>query len=149
MRSRYAVPTVLAVLALLLAGTAQATLDDFARCLTKAGARFYGTSWCPHCAAQRRMFGTAFGEVSYVECSVGGTKETTEECQQAGVTSYPTWTFADGSRETGELSLERLASRTGCVYERGVEPQILDVPAAQGGVLKLPGAEGVEIIEVP
>ena len=148
MRPRYGLRIGLALL-LAGAGVAHANLDDFARCLTKAGARFYGTSWCPHCAAQRRMFGTAFRDVTYVECSVNGTKDTTEECRAAGVTSYPTWTFADGSRATGELSLERLASRTRCPYERGAEPQIIDVPAGRGSILKLPGAEDVEIIEVP
>jgi hypothetical protein len=143
--------TLLIALSLLLlgVGAAQATLADFARCLTRTGARFYGTSWCAHCAAQRRMFGPAFNDVAYVECSVNGTKETTAECTQAGVTSYPTWAFGDGSREMGELSLERLASKTGCTYERGPEAQILDVPSGRGGVVKLPGAEGVEIIEVP
>lgn len=130
------------------AGVARATLEDFARCLTKAGARFYGTSWCPHCAAQRRLFGTAFNQVAYVECSVDGTRETTSECTQAGIDSYPTWTFVDGSRETGELSLQQLATRTGCRYERGLTPQILDVPSGGPEVLKLPGAEGVEIIDV-
>jgi hypothetical protein len=133
---------------LTVGGVARATLDDFARCLTKAGARFYGTSWCPHCAAQRRLFGTAFNRVAYVECSVGGSQEITSECTQAGITSYPTWTFADGSRQTGELSLQQLASRTGCRYAPGVEPRILDVPDAAGNVLKLPGAEEVEIIDV-
>jgi hypothetical protein len=143
--------TLALTLAALLAGAggARATLDDFARCLTTTGARFYGTSWCPHCAAQRRQFGPAFGKVAYVECSVGGSRdETTSECTQAGITTYPTWTFADGSRETGELSLDRLASKTGCRYERVVEPQILDVPHSGGNVVKLPGAEEIEIIEV-
>ena len=143
--------TIVWTLAMLLAGAGvtRATLDDFARCLTKAGARFYGTSWCPHCAAQRRLFGTAFNQVAYVECSVGGTQETTSECAQAGITSYPTWTFGDGSRQTGELTLQQLASRTGCRYATGVAPQILDVPAGRGEAIKLPGAEGVEIIDVP
>lgn len=135
-------------LLLLGAGAARANLADFARCLTRTGARFYGTSWCPHCAAQRRMFGAAFNDVAYVECSVNGTKETTAECTQAGVTSYPTWKFGDGSRATGQLSLERLASRTGCQYERSTEPEILDVPTS-GGAVKLPGSEAVEIIEIP
>jgi Zn ribbon nucleic-acid-binding protein len=141
--------TIALSLLLLGAGGARANLDDFARCLTRAGARFYGTSWCPHCAAQRRMFGTAFNDVAYVECSVNGTKDTTAECTQAGVTSYPTWAFRDDSRQTGELSLEQLASKTGCKYERGLEPQILDLPVGRSGVVKLPGAEGVEILEVP
>ena len=143
--------TTLALVAVLTgAGSARAALDDFARCLTQAGARFYGTSWCPHCTAQRRMFGPAFRYVPYVECSVNGTPETTSECTQAGITGYPTWTFRDGSRETGELSLERLAAKTGCPYEPGGGPQIHDVPGEQGagGVRKLPGAEAVQIIDV-
>lgn len=138
--------------AAVLAGAlpARAGLEDFARCLTRAGARFYGTSWCPHCLAQRRMFGSAARAVPYVECSVNGTSETTRECMQAGITSYPTWTFADGSRETGVLTLEQLATKTGCPYARGrTAPQIYDLPGAEGaGIQKLPGAEGVHIIDV-
>lgn len=148
MRTRRTLAIAVALL-LLGAGGARAALDDFARCLTKAGARFYGTSWCPHCAAQRRLFGTSFGEIAYVECSVNDTKETTAECTQAGATTYPTWKFGDGSRQIGVQSLEQLASKTGCRYEPGVEPRIIDVPAGGGGAVKLPGAEGVEIIELP
>lgn len=148
MRNR---PSILVALVLALAGAgpAGATLDEFARCLSKAGARFYGTSWCPHCAAQRRLFGPAFDQVAYVECSVNNTKETTAECTQAEIATYPTWEFADGSRVTGQQSLVALAAKTGCRYDPGREPQILDVPAAGGGVVKLPGAESVEIIELP
>ena len=141
--------TLALVTVLALGGPARAALDDFARCLTQAGARFYGTSWCPHCVAQRRMFGPAVRYVPYVECSVNGTSETTSECTQAGITGYPTWTFRDGSRETGEVSLERLAVKTGCRYERRAAPPIYDLPGAHGaGVRKLPGAEGVQIIDV-
>jgi hypothetical protein len=142
--------TLIIALALLVlgAGGARASLADFARCITRTGARFYGTSWCPHCASQRRMFGTAFRDIAYVECSVNGSDQTTAECEQAGVTSYPTWEFRDGSRAMGELSLEQLASRTGCKYDRGTQPQIHDVPDGRGGAVKLPGAEGVEIIDI-
>ncbi|HWP66689.1 MAG TPA: hypothetical protein VNO26_12325 [Candidatus Limnocylindria bacterium] len=131
------------------AAATRTSLDEFARCLTQAGARFYGTSWCPHCAAQRALFGTSFRHVAYVECSVDGTDQTTAECKQAGVTTYPTWEFADGSRETGTLSLERLAAKTGCRYERDAGIEIHDVPSGRGGVVKLPGAEDVEILELP
>lgn len=138
----------LALIAVLASGgMARAALDDFARCLTRSGARFYGTSWCPHCAAQRRMFGTAARYVPYVECSVNGTAETASECAHAGITSYPTWVFADGSREVGELPLERLAGKTGCRFERASEPQIHELPGARG-IQRLPGAEGVQIIDV-
>lgn len=160
MRMRLLVAMVLLVAA---AAPAAASIDAFARCLTQAGARFYGTSWCPHCAAQRRMFGNAFADVDYVECSVKGTREVTEECQEAGVTSFPTWEFKDGSRAQGRLTLQQLAQRTGCSLgvaggaPRGAgerrdgvpEPVVLDVPSQAGGVVKLPGAERVQIIDVP
>jgi len=28
--------------------------DDFAKCLTQNGVKFYGTYWCPHCNNQKR-----------------------------------------------------------------------------------------------
>jgi cytochrome c553 len=91
-----------------------ATMATFGRCLKSKGAVFYGASWCPHCHAQREMLGDAMDYVKYVECSVDGTRETTAACHAAKVTSYPTWKFADGSKESGEQSLEELAAKTGC-----------------------------------
>ena len=53
--------------------------------------------------------------VRYVECAVDGERgESTPACRAAKIDGYPTWTFADGSRASGELSLERLAAKTGC-----------------------------------
>jgi hypothetical protein len=53
--------------------------------------------------------------VRYVECSNDGERgEPTVACRKAGVDSYPTWTFGDGSRKGGALSLEELADETGC-----------------------------------
>ena len=89
--------TVALSLLLLGAGGARANLDDFARCLTRAGARFYGTSWCPHCAAQRRMFGTAFNRIAYVECSVNGTKALPPAFCEAWIIVFM---FSSASRST-------------------------------------------------
>lgn len=87
----------------------------FAQCLTEKGATFYGAYWCPHCNDQKRLFGSAIDEVNYVECAIPGNQSTqTQECQDANIESYPTWEFADGSRETGVVPLSRLASKTGC-----------------------------------
>ena len=101
---------------------AAATLASFGRCLKSKGATFYGTSWCPHCDAQRDTLGDAMDYVKYVECSVEGARgETTAACKKADVDGYPTWTFADGSREGGAQSLRNLATKTGCTLPRDAD----------------------------
>ena len=89
-------------------------LDDFARCLDEKGAIFYGAFWCPHCQDQKKAFGRSERLLPYVECSLPSGQGQTAVCQQAGIEGYPTWEFADGSRESGNLSLDFLASKTGC-----------------------------------
>lgn len=89
---------------------------EFAQCITEKGATFYGAYWCPHCQSQKRLFGSAIKEVKYVECALpgGNSAGQTQACKEAEISSYPTWEFGDGSRETGEVSLSRLADKTGC-----------------------------------
>lgn len=89
-------------------------LDTFAQCVTDNGATFYGAFWCPHCADQKRMFGTSERLLNYVECSTPDRQNQTQACVDAGIQSYPTWEFADGSRETGALPLTLLSEKTGC-----------------------------------
>lgn len=91
-----------------------ATMQSFGRCLKSRGATFYGASWCPHCHAQRETLGVAMDYVRYVECAVDGTRTSAPACRAAGVDGYPTWTFADGSRVSGEQSLAALAAQTNC-----------------------------------
>lgn len=87
-----------------------------AQCLTENGTVFYGAFWCPHCANQKAAFGTeAMEEIDYVECS-NPDRSMTAACQSAGIQSYPTWEFADGSRQTGEVPLIELAQAAGCAY---------------------------------
>jgi hypothetical protein len=88
-----------------------------AECLTQKGAKMYGAYWCTHCINQKKAFGSAVSKIGYVECSVQGSpREQTQPCKDAGVTSYPTWIFADGSRLSGELSFSQLAEKAGCPY---------------------------------
>jgi hypothetical protein len=89
-------------------------LEPFAQCLKDKGAVFYGAFWCPHCHNQKAMFGTAAGMLPYVECSAPSGRVQLEVCKEKGVTGYPTWVFADGSRLEGEVKLETLAEKTGC-----------------------------------
>jgi thiol-disulfide isomerase/thioredoxin len=89
--------------------------DTLAQCLGEKGAKFYGAYWCPHCQAQKAMFGKSAKLLPYVECSLPDGKTQTPDCKTAGIESYPTWIFADESRVTGEQQLASLAEKTGCV----------------------------------
>ncbi len=89
--------------------------DGFAQCLKDKGATFYGAFWCPHCKTQKKMFGSSVKLLPYVECSTPDGNSQTAECIAKKIESYPTWIFADGSQETGEVSLVKLAEKTSCV----------------------------------
>jgi hypothetical protein len=90
------------------------TLDGFAKCVAKSGAKMYGAWWCPHCADQKELFGYAFQYVNYVECSPKGQRTENDTCKQAGIKNFPTWQFSDGIRVEGMLHLQALAEKTGC-----------------------------------
>ena len=88
--------------------------DALAQCLTEKGAKFYGAFWCPHCQAQKKMFGNSAKLLPYVECSQPNGKERTQICIDKNIVNYPTWEFADSSRLTGEREPKELAEKTGC-----------------------------------
>ncbi len=81
------------------------------QCLKEKGAVMYGTYWCSHCKEQKRMFGDAFKNISYVECT-----EKEKECTVAGIEGYPTWVFADGSKLPGVQEFKVLADKAGCPF---------------------------------
>ena len=89
-------------------------LDAFAQCLKAKGATFYGAFWCPHCQREKGLFGSSAALLPYVECATADAQGQTQVCIDKKITGYPTWEFADGSRETGETSLTKLAEKTGC-----------------------------------
>jgi thiol-disulfide isomerase/thioredoxin len=105
---------VTGVTAWYLSSASPGKLDDFAKCLDKNGATFYGAFWCPHCQSQKKMFGKSQKHLPYYECSTADGRGQLQGCADAGVSSYPTWEFDDGSRLTGEISLSTLAEKTGC-----------------------------------
>ena len=75
----------------------------------------YGAYWCPHCAQQKKLFGQAgFAQVHYVECDPNGENSQAKLCLERKIDGYPTWVFSDGSRTSGETSLEDLAQKSGC-----------------------------------
>lgn len=94
--------------------------DEFATCLKEKGATFYGAYWCPHCQAQKKMFGNSAKLLPYVECSTVDGNAQTQICIDKEVKSYPTWEFADGSRLNGQIPLEQLRDKTSCVLPDSV-----------------------------
>jgi glutaredoxin len=106
----------------LLAGCSKSTdtknYDSLATCMTAAGATMYGTEWCPHCKAQKEMFGNSFKLINYVDCD-----KRLDDCKNAGVEGYPTWSI-NGSLYPGTQNLYILASKTGCVAELESATQI-------------------------
>lgn len=94
----------------------------FAQCLAEKDVKFYGAFWCPHCNAQKSLFGKkATKELPYIECSTADAKGQTFACQEAKIASYPTWEFSDGTRLTGEQSFEKLSELSGCPVPVGYE----------------------------
>ena len=100
---------------LILAGFAQnSNPDNFAKCLAANKATMYGSFLCPHCDDQKKMFGSSFRYIPYVECSIRGSREMTFPCMAAQIRLTPTWIFANGERLTGVQQLKDLSAKTGC-----------------------------------
>ncbi len=99
----------------MLVAFAQSTDPDaFAKCLAEKQATMYGSFLCPHCDDQKKLFGSSFRYVPYVECSVRGSRQMTFPCIAAQIRYTPTWIFADGERRTGVQQLKALSEKTGC-----------------------------------
>lgn len=92
--------------------------SNFAQCVAASGAKMYGTWWCPHCKDQKDEFGDSWNimieQGAYVECSTAD-KAQTPVCKDAGITSYPTWRFPDGSEELGKIDFYLIGIKTGCL----------------------------------
>ena len=99
----------------LLQNSQPGKLDSFAQCLKDKGVLFYGAFWCPHCQNQKKLFGSSEKHLPYVECSTPNSSGQLQVCRDADIESYPTWKFPDGSKQEGELSLQELSNKSGCL----------------------------------
>ena len=88
--------------------------DVFAQCIKDSGAKYYGAFWCPNCKNQEARFGRSAKLLPRIECSTPDGRGQLPVCQEAKVEGYPTWDFASGQRETGNLPFEKLSELTGC-----------------------------------
>lgn len=99
---------------LLIVACSSKKYDGFVSCLNEKYVKFYGAFWCPHCQNQKSIFGSSAKNLPYIECSTPDGKGQLDVCKEKNVKSYPTWDFPDGTRLTGELSLQTLSEKTGC-----------------------------------
>jgi uncharacterized membrane protein/glutaredoxin len=104
-------------------GGAQGPEDPWIRALaehlTNSNAKFYGASWCPHCAEQKKLFDGSVNRLPYVECSPGGPNAPQAQvCRDKDIESYPTW-IINGQRYTGVQPLDTLAQLTNFQYQGG------------------------------
>ena len=74
--------------------------DTFATCLKDKGANFYGAFWCPHCQAQKKLFGSSVKFLPYIECSTPDASSQTQICTDKKIESYPTWVFPNPIKVT-------------------------------------------------
>ena len=113
---------VIGVAASFLASAAPNKLDSFAKCLKDNGAIMYGAFWCPHCQRTKAMFGSAAKYLPYVECSTPDGQGQTQICKDKGITSYPTWVFANSTTTlSGEHTLTELSQASKCPLPAGVQ----------------------------
>lgn len=88
--------------------TASSFQTGLAKYLNKNGAKMYGSYKCPHCNAQKALFGDASKYVDYVECDPTGPDPRPNLCFSRGIMNYPTWEingkFYEGSKSLSELS---------------------------------------------
>jgi hypothetical protein len=75
-------------------GAVTGQYDAFATCLKDQGATFYGAWWCPHCKAQKALFGSSQKLLPYVECANAAGNAQTPACTEKKIENYPTWEFA-------------------------------------------------------
>lgn len=85
---------------------------SLAKYLSERGAAMYGSYTCSHCERQKRLFGGAFGYITYVECSRSGPNSDPALCAAKNIRSYPTWEI-EGELHEGVRTLEQLERISG------------------------------------
>ncbi len=92
--------------------TANSFQLGLAKHLSRRGAKMYGSYKCPHCNAQKALFGAASKYVDYVECDPEGPNTRSNLCFSRGIMNYPTWEI-NGKYYEGAKSLADLSQLSG------------------------------------
>ena len=108
-------------------------LVAFAKALTDSGTRFFGAAWCPHCTTQKQLFQDGSKFLPFIE--VTNPDHTPNQIAiDEEVTEYPTWEFPDGTRLTGEQTLQTLSSRSGVAIPQSSTPSIASIGNVSVGI---------------
>ena len=85
-----------------------ATREDFVNCLKESGLIMYGSNSCEYCRQQKKMFGSQFEELNYVNCEFEK-----DLCESKGITVYPVWEIGT-QRAIGIQNFEQLSQLANC-----------------------------------
>ncbi len=108
-------------------GTPAQDLVAFARPLAaKPGVKLYGAVWCPTCNEQKALFEDGADFLPFIEVT-NPDRTLNATGIAANITSFPTWEFPDGSRETGVVSLATIAQRAGVSIPTAVNPFVAPI----------------------
>jgi thiol-disulfide isomerase/thioredoxin len=62
--------TIFTTLFLVSCGSTNTSYPNLTACLEKNQVVMFGASWCPHCAAQKKLFGKSAKDMPYFECAL-------------------------------------------------------------------------------
>ena len=85
--------------------------DDFAQCITDAGAILYTSEGCSYCLSQKNLLGNSIKFIKEVECTINPNM-----CIDAGISGVPTWIIGDEKVEGFDKNktMQELSDATGC-----------------------------------
>lgn len=88
--------------------TSLTTREDFVKCLKESGLIMYGVNTCEYCQQQKKMFGSQFEELNFVNCEFER-----ELCESKGITVYPIWEMGT-KRAIGIQNFTQLSELANC-----------------------------------
>ena len=94
----------------MLTATTDQDLVAFAKALTSAGVKLYGTAWSPDTTSQKQLFQDGGQFLPFVEVS-NADRTAYQVAIDNNITTFPTWVFPDNSRLTGIQTLDTIAAR--------------------------------------
>jgi len=107
-------------------GEAANDLVAFAKALSQAGVTFYGAAWCPVCTQQKQLFSDGADFLPFVEVTKSD-RTLNAVGTAAGIQTFPTWEFPDGTRATGLQTLATLSQRSGVAIPQSSNPSFAPI----------------------
>jgi cyclophilin family peptidyl-prolyl cis-trans isomerase len=114
-------------------GEAAPDLVAFAKSLRDAGVIFFGADWCSQCQQQKALFEDGGQFLNFIEVT-NPDRTPNQRGIDENVTTYPTWQFQNGSRQTGLLTLQQLSTASGIAIPNSSSPSI--APLSNATVLR-------------